>query len=216
MEWRGTADRVLYSDSTGEGPTPDFNPDTLCIPRQVPPLSWDSSFLLLLACLLQCTCDLWGREEDNVPQLRTFWECLTWTEVLWAARSLAGENTPVSLASATFCQEAAELLAALMLQASSVAPGNGSEVGDFPEWPRFPIFSQSKTQESSPGIPRIQSSWLIFSPFSCSFFFFRKQLHKSFHSSCPTLLKIKSKSRLYYMWNYVCPFPTKSEKKPIF
>lgn len=111
----------------------DLNPDTVCNPRQVLPLSWESSFLLEFACLLQCTCDLWGREEDNVPKLRTFWECLGWTEVLWAARSLAGENTPASLASSIFCQEAAELLAALMFQASSVAPGNSFERGDFPE-----------------------------------------------------------------------------------
>lgn len=66
----------------------DLNPDTVCNPRQVLPLSWESSFLLEFACLLQCTCDLWGREEDNVPKLRTFWECLGRTEVLWAAGAL--------------------------------------------------------------------------------------------------------------------------------
>lgn len=134
----------------------------------------------------------------------------------------SGENTPVSLASSIFCQEAAELLAALMFQASSVAPGNSFERGDFPEWQGFPTFSQSKIQDSSLGIPRIQSSWLIFFSFSCVLFFccfffpFRKQLDKSL-SSCPTLEeKKKSNSGLYYMQNFVCPFPTKLEKKPIF
>lgn len=75
-------DKVLYLDSTDEGPAPDFNPNMLYNPRQVPPLSWVSSFLLLFACLLYCNCDLWGREGDNVPWLRISWKWLTSTEVL--------------------------------------------------------------------------------------------------------------------------------------
>ena len=146
MKWRGTVDKVLYSDSADEGPAPDFNPNTLCNPRQVPPLSWDSSFLLLFACLVYCNYDLWGREGDNVPWLR-----IPGSGLLQQKSSEQPEGLLVKtlLSPRPHQHLAGKQLSSwqlCMLQASSVAPGNCSEVGDFPEWQGFPTFSWDPRQ----------------------------------------------------------------------
>lgn len=85
----------------------------LCNSSQVSPVSWALSFLPRFAHLLYSNLDLWGSAGDNVPWFRTSWEWLISTQILWAARSFAGENTPASLDSA-FCRKAAELLATLL------------------------------------------------------------------------------------------------------
>lgn len=67
MKQRGTVGKALYWDSADEGPTADFNPNMLCNSRQVSPVSWALSFLLLFAFLLYSNFDLWGSTGDNVP-----------------------------------------------------------------------------------------------------------------------------------------------------
>lgn len=194
MKQRGRVDTVLYSDSTDESLTPDFNPDILCKPKQVPPLSWDSSFLLLFACLFYCNCDLWGREGDSVPWLRTSWEWFTSTEVLWAARRLAGENTPVSPASSASCQEAADLLATL--HASSVFSGTRKLLwsGGFPWMAGIPhVFLGSKAVALE--FPESRAAGWLFFLFFFSFglvFYFRKQSDKGLFIS-PVPLPSKNK-----------------------
>lgn len=161
MKRRGTVDKALYLDSTGEGHTPDFNPNVLCNPRQVLPHSWDSFFLLLFSCLFYCNCDLWGREGDN---------CSLVENILGVAYF---NRSPLSSQKACWWKHSCLPGLISILLGSSWALGN-SACSRHPQWhqetalkwgislngrdsPRFPGI-----QYSSTGIPRVQGSWLIF------------------------------------------------------
>lgn len=217
MKQRGTMGKALYWDSADKGPTADLNPNMLCNSRQVSPVLWALPFLPRFARLLYSNLDLWGSAGDNVPWFRTSWEWLISTQILWAARSFAGENTPASLDSA-FCRKAAELLATLLDPGITSGTRKLLWSGGFPWMVGIPqVFLGSNTVALE--FPRFRAAgWFIFFSFwfcfslqkeSKAFSFLLYGFPKKINNGKQTV--VSSALR-----NDVCPSPTKLEMKTIF